>query len=138
MADQPVVFPVTVDSATRRCANELPTVRPVPVLAVTDRITLSRVSALPENELTTKPEAPLLAATLSTTVASIVPVLNVPITLMPEVLLLYASTRSRATRTVPERDGWTRTPIPPLSATSVVDIESLPLALGTKSMPTPV
>src|SRR2546430_15222224 len=97
-----------------------------------------RLVAAPTPEKTRNPEAALWAATLSATGALIAPVLEKPFTMIPERLLLYASIRSKAAFTGPAPVGERLIPLPPLSATSVVDSEKLLLALGSRSIPLPV
>src|SRR5215470_19988225 len=91
---QLVVFPVTLDWASRIVEDGVTERRPTRLLAATERSTWKSVDAPPTPVKARKPTLPLLAATLSVAVAMIVPP---PEALLPSRLkpcwpLLYDST----------------------------------------------
>ena len=82
---------------------------------------------------------PLLwATTLSRTVAWAMVPLKGAATNTPSWLLVDAKKRASATLALPPLTGWTRAPLPPLSANSVFEERSRLVALGKNSSPLPV
>src|SRR5262245_25658776 len=124
-----VLWPGTPDWLTASPAEKLlPAVAtPVPLLAATDRNTTRVMTAFVESEM--MPAKLFPAETLSTTLTSNrIELRELPTKAMPCAPLLYTSTWLNTTFTAPVPLGWTKIPLPPLSATKVCDIVILAIS----------